>query len=61
MEFGATSEITAYTCHPHPTHPEAIEAAVTVMDKPVHIGGDTIDAREVDRALSHAGRCRCFS
>jgi dihydrolipoamide dehydrogenase len=38
MEFGATSEDIAYTCHAHPTHSEAVkEAAMGVMGKPIHI------------------------
>ncbi|MDE1916146.1 MAG: dihydrolipoyl dehydrogenase [Sphingomonadales bacterium] len=38
MEFGATSEDIAYTCHAHPTHSEAIkEAAMAVKGKPIHI------------------------
>ncbi|HEY6917374.1 MAG TPA: dihydrolipoyl dehydrogenase [Allosphingosinicella sp.] len=38
MEFGATSEDIAYTCHAHPTHPEALkEAAMAVTGKPIHI------------------------
>jgi len=38
MEFGATSEDIAYTCHAHPTHSEAIkEAAMAVMGKPIHM------------------------
>jgi len=38
MEFGATSEDIAYTCHAHPTHNEAVkEAAMAVMGKPIHI------------------------
>ncbi len=38
MEFGATSEDIAYTCHAHPTHNEAIkEAAMGVLGKPLHI------------------------
>jgi dihydrolipoamide dehydrogenase len=38
MEFGATSEDIAYTCHAHPTHSEAIkEAAMAVFGKPIHI------------------------
>lgn len=38
MEFGATSEDIAYTCHAHPTHSEAIkEAAMGVTGKPIHI------------------------
>ncbi len=38
MEFGATSEDIAYTCHAHPTHSEAMkEAAMAVRGKPIHI------------------------
>ncbi|MFL6863330.1 MAG: dihydrolipoyl dehydrogenase [Allosphingosinicella sp.] len=38
MEFGATSEDIAYTCHAHPTHSEAIkEAAMAVTGLPIHI------------------------
>ena len=38
MEFGATSEDIAYTCHAHPTHAEALkEAAMAVNGKPIHI------------------------
>ena len=38
MEFGATSEDIALTCHAHPTHAEAIkEAAMAVTGKPIHI------------------------
>jgi len=38
MEFGATSEDIACTCHAHPTHSEAIkEAAMAVMGKPIHV------------------------
>ena len=38
MEFGATSEDIAYTCHAHPTHSEAIkEAAMAVRGLPIHI------------------------
>ncbi len=38
MEFGATSEDIAYTCHAHPTHAEAIkEAAMAVRGKAIHI------------------------
>jgi dihydrolipoamide dehydrogenase len=38
MEFGATSEDIAYTCHAHPTHAEALkEAAMAVMGKPIHM------------------------
>ena len=37
MEFGATSEDIAYTCHAHPTHAEAFkEAAMAVTGKPIH-------------------------
>jgi len=38
IEFGATSEDIAYTCHAHPTHSEALkEAAMAVTGKPIHI------------------------
>jgi dihydrolipoamide dehydrogenase len=38
MEFGATSEDIAYTCHAHPTHEEALkEAAMAVTGKPIHV------------------------
>lgn len=38
LEFGATSEDIAYTCHAHPTHSEAVkEAAMAVVGKPIHI------------------------
>ena len=38
MEFGATSEDIAYTCHAHPTQSEALkEAAMAVQGKPIHI------------------------
>ncbi|MEG3082816.1 dihydrolipoyl dehydrogenase [Sphingomonas sp. PB2P12] len=38
MEFGATSEDIAYTCHAHPTHAEAMkEAAMAVQGKSIHI------------------------
>ncbi len=38
MEFGASSEDIAYTCHAHPTHAEALkEAAMAVLGKPIHI------------------------
>ena len=38
MEFGATSEDIAYTCHAHPTHMEALkEAAMAVQGKPIHV------------------------
>ncbi len=38
MEFGASSEDIAYTCHAHPTHTEALkEAAMAVRGKPIHM------------------------
>jgi dihydrolipoamide dehydrogenase len=38
MEFGASSEDIAYTCHAHPTHSEAVkEAAMAVQGKPIHM------------------------
>ena len=38
MEFGASSEDIAQTCHAHPTHTEALkEAAMAVEGKPIHI------------------------
>jgi dihydrolipoamide dehydrogenase len=38
MEFGATSEDIAYTCHAHPTHAEALkEAAMAVTGKAIHM------------------------
>ncbi len=38
MEFGATSEDIAYTCHAHPTHSEAMkEAAMAVTGKAIHV------------------------
>lgn len=38
MEFGATAEDIAYTCHAHPTHSEALkEAALAVAGKPIHL------------------------
>lgn len=38
MEFGATAEDIAYTCHAHPTHGEAIkEAALGLDGSPIHI------------------------
>lgn len=38
MEFGASSEDLALTCHAHPTHPEALkEAAMAAHGKPIHI------------------------
>ena len=37
MEFGASSEDIARTCHAHPTHTEAIkEAALSVAKRPIH-------------------------
>jgi len=37
MEFGASSEDIARTCHPHPTLEEAVkEAAMAVTGKPIH-------------------------
>ena len=37
MEFGASSEDIARTCHAHPTHSEAIkEAALAVDKRPIH-------------------------
>jgi len=37
MEFGASSEDIARTCHAHPTHSEAVkEAAMAVDKKPIH-------------------------
>ena len=38
MEFGASSEDIAMTCHAHPTHSEALkEAAMAVQGKPIHM------------------------
>ena len=38
MEFGASSEDIALTCHAHPTHAEALkEAAMAAHGKPIHI------------------------
>ena len=38
MEFGASSEDIALTCHAHPTHTEAVkEAALAVHGRPIHI------------------------
>ncbi len=38
MEFGASSEDIALTCHAHPTHTEALkEAAMAVTGKPIHM------------------------
>ena len=37
MEFGASSEDIARTCHAHPTHTEAVkEAALAVDKRPIH-------------------------
>ena len=37
MEFGASSEDIARTCHAHPTHSEAVkEAAMAIDKKPIH-------------------------
>ena len=37
MEFGASAEDIARTCHAHPTHSEAIkEAAMAVDKRPIH-------------------------
>lgn len=37
MEFDATAEDVAYTCHAHPTHSEAIkEAAMGIRSHPIH-------------------------
>ena len=37
MEFGASSEDIARTCHAHPTHAEAIKEAALAVDKsPIH-------------------------
>ena len=37
MEFGASSEDIARTCHAHPTHSEAVkEAAMAIGEKPIH-------------------------
>jgi dihydrolipoamide dehydrogenase len=38
MEFGASAEDIAYTCHAHPTHSEALkEAALAAMGHAIHI------------------------
>jgi len=38
MEFGASSEDIALTCHAHPTHSEALkEAAMAVTGKAIHM------------------------
>jgi hypothetical protein len=34
MEFGATSEDIAYTCHAHPTHSEAMKEAAMAVTGP---------------------------
>ena len=37
MEFGASSEDIARTCHAHPTHTEALKEAAKAVDKrPIH-------------------------
>jgi len=37
MEFGASAEDLARTCHAHPTHCEAVkEAAMAVDKRPIH-------------------------
>ena len=37
MEYGASSEDIARTCHAHPTLSEAVkEAAMATYDKPIH-------------------------
>ena len=37
MEFSASSEDVARTCHAHPTHTEAVkEAALAVDKRPIH-------------------------
>jgi dihydrolipoamide dehydrogenase len=38
MEFGASSEDIARTCHAHPTLPEAVkEAALAVLKRPINL------------------------
>jgi dihydrolipoamide dehydrogenase len=38
MEYGASSEDVARTCHAHPTMSEAIkEAAMATYNKPIHM------------------------
>ena len=38
MEYGASSEDVARTCHGHPTMSEAVkEACMATYDKPVHM------------------------
>ena len=36
MEFGASAEDVARTCHAHPTLTEAIKAALAVDKRPIH-------------------------
>ena len=37
MEFGASAEDIARTCHAHPTHSEGVkEAAMAVDKRPIH-------------------------
>jgi dihydrolipoamide dehydrogenase len=49
MEFGATSEDIAYTCHAHPTHSEALkEAAMAVTGKPIHINDKLVIGTPAD-------------
>ena len=37
MEFGASAEDIARTCHAHPTHSEAVKEAAMAIDKrPIH-------------------------
>jgi dihydrolipoamide dehydrogenase len=37
MEFGATSEDIAYTCHAHPTHSEALKEAAMAVTEAIHV------------------------
>jgi len=38
MEYGGSAEDIARTCHGHPTLSEAVkEAALAVVDKPIHM------------------------
>ena len=60
MEFGATSEDIAYTCHAHPTHAEALkEAAMAVTGHLLVIVGMrgllARAVRENDLWLRHSG------
>src|SRR5205807_5656753 len=49
MEFGASSEDIARTCHAHPTLSEAVkEAALAVDKRSIHMGG--VMAADVDGA-----------